>query len=143
MADSAGLLLALLAVPVLVLVVRRRFLSRHRGTFELSVNRVVRASGARGWTLGLGRYSGDRLEWFRVFSFSPRPKRTFGRGALEIVHQRRPIGSEQFAIYTGHVVVECRDAGRPIQLALSTQSLTGLMAWLESAPPGQSIGRVV
>ena len=28
----------------------------------------------RGWLLGLGRYSGDALEWFRIFSLSPRPR---------------------------------------------------------------------
>ncbi|HSE08478.1 MAG TPA: DUF2550 family protein, partial [Nocardioidaceae bacterium] len=24
--------------------------------------------GRRGWVLGIGRYSGDALEWFRIFS---------------------------------------------------------------------------
>ena len=58
------------------LVVRRRLLARHGGTFELS-HRVRADRPGRGWVLGLGRYSGETLEWFRVFSLSPRPKRTW------------------------------------------------------------------
>ena len=41
----------------------------------------------RGWLLGIGRYSGDQLEWFRIFSLSPRPKRSWPRGDAGL---RRP-----------------------------------------------------
>ena len=68
-----ALLLVLVLLYGLALVVRRRVLSRHGGTFELS-HRVRPGKAGRGWVLGLGRYSGDTLEWFRIFSLSPRPQ---------------------------------------------------------------------
>src|SRR6476659_737799 len=67
LADSAGFVLLLVLLYGLALVVRRRTLSRHGGTFELSV-RVRSTQAGRGWVLGLGRYDGERLEWFRIFS---------------------------------------------------------------------------
>ena len=71
--DAVGVLLVLVLLYGVALVVRRRLLSRHGGTFELSY-RVRSERAGRGWLLGLGRYSGESLEWFRIFSLSPRPK---------------------------------------------------------------------
>ena len=68
--------------------IRRRLLSRHGGTFELSY-RVRSEKAGRGWLLGLGRYSGDDLEWFRIFSLSPRPKRVWRAVDARL---RRPAG---------------------------------------------------
>ena len=90
----------------LTLVVRRRLLARHGGTFELSC-RVRSERAGRGWLLGLGRYSGDSLEWFRLFSLSPRPKRVWERQELSYSGQREPIGTERMSLYPDHVVVQC------------------------------------
>ena len=57
----------------LCLVVRRRWISRPGGTFELSV-RVRSGRAGRGWVLGVGRYTGDDLELFRIFSLAFRPR---------------------------------------------------------------------
>jgi hypothetical protein len=93
-------------------------------------------SGARGWELGLGRYDGESLEWFRVFSFSPRPKAVFDR-SLEVLARRKPHGAEAFSLYAGHTVVGVRlNSGSSIELALSEQALTAFLAWTEAAPPG-------
>src|SRR6478609_8080428 len=70
--DAAGALLVLVLVYGIGLIVRRRLLSRHGGTFELSY-RVRQEHAGRGWLLGLGRYSGESLEWFRYFSSGPDP----------------------------------------------------------------------
>jgi hypothetical protein len=133
--DSAGVLLLLVVGYGLVLVVRRRLLSRGGGTFELSV-RVRSSQAGRGWVLGLGRYRDDRLEWFRIFSPWPRPRRTWARAQLAITSQREPSGPEAFALYGGHLVVECRTPGGPVELAMSPSALTGFSSWLESGPPG-------
>src|SRR5687767_5482443 len=92
--DAAGVLLGLVLLYGLALVVRRRLLARHGGTFELSY-RVRPERAGRGWLLGLGRYSGDELEWFRVFSLSPRPKRVWPRSDLSYGARREPEGVEQ------------------------------------------------
>jgi hypothetical protein len=133
--DSAGVVLLLVLGYGLLLVARRRVLSRHGGTFELSV-RVRSSQAGRGWVLGLGRYREGRLEWFRIFSPSPRPRRTWQRAQLEITGQREPSRAESFALYGGHLVVECRDPAGPVELAMSLSALTGFSSWLEAGPPG-------
>lgn len=138
--DAAGLLLLMAALPVLSLAVRRRVLSRHGGTFELS-HRVRTSKAGRGWVLGIGRYSGDRLEWFRIFSLAPRPKRMWDRADLVYERTRELERGEESAIYPGHVIVECRAQDGPLELAMSPASLTGFQAWLEARPPGTDWSR--
>ena len=79
--DSAGAVLLLILLFGLLLVVRRRVLSRTGGTFELSVRDGADADG-RGWVLGIGRYREDSLEWFRIFSPLPGPRRAWRRNDL-------------------------------------------------------------
>ncbi|HET6654261.1 MAG TPA: DUF2550 domain-containing protein [Nocardioides sp.] len=136
LADIAGALLLLVLVYGIVLVVRRRWISRHGGTFEFSV-RVRSARAGRGWVLGVGRYSGGDLEWFRIFSLNPRPKLTFRRSDLEYTGRREPLGVESYSLYSGHIVVTCRTPTGPLEVAMSPEALTGFLAWLEAAPPGQ------
>ncbi len=133
--DAAGAVLVLVLLYGLSLVVRRRLLSRHGGTFELSYRARSERAG-RGWLLGLGRYSGDSLEWFRIFSLSPRPKRSWPRGTLGYAGRRDPEGSERMSLYPDHVVVQCEAADGLLELAMAPSSLTGFQSWLEAAPPG-------
>ena len=135
--DALGVLLALLLIGVLALILRRRWLSRSGGTFEASVRVRSRKIG-RGWVLGIGRYTGEHLEWFRVFSWSPRPKQVFARWGFEVMSRRMPSGPEAFALYAGHVILDCQTQSGRIELAMSEDSLTGFLAWLEAAPPGRT-----
>ncbi len=139
-------LLVLLVLFVVVLpftfVARRRWLTRAGGVFELSINDRG-GTHPRGWTIGLGRYVANELEWFRFFSLRLRPTRSFAREALGVLERRLPHGPEAFALHSGHVIVECRDGTRPVQLAMGEQSATALLAWLESSPPGRNSSRVV
>ncbi len=132
--DLAGVLLALLFGYAVALIARRRFLSRKGGTFELSY-RVRAERVGRGWLLGLGRYSGEDLEWFRVFSLSARPKRTWSRRALAYDGRRQPARVEQMALYPGHVIAQCTAPEGTIELAMAPTSLLGFQSWLESSPP--------
>ena len=133
--EAAGLLVVLAVVYGAALVVRRRVLSRHGGTFELS-HRVRRSRPGRGWLLGLGRYSGEELEWFRIFTLAPRPKRRWNRGSLTYDARREPERVEQHVLYPGHVVIRCQGPDGEVELAMSAASLTGFQAWLEARPPG-------
>lgn len=136
--DSAGLLLLLVLLYGFCLVLRRRWIARHGGTFEFSV-RVRSVRAGRGWVLGVGRYTGDALEWFRVFSLALRPKRVFRRYELEYAGRRDPGGVEAYSLYSGHIVVTCQTPDGPLEVAMSPQALTGFLAWLEAAPPGQRL----
>jgi hypothetical protein len=133
--DAAGLLLTLVLLYGIALIVRRRVLSRHGGTFELSY-RIRATHAGRGWLLGLGRYSGDTLEWFRIFSLSPRPKRVWQRGEVAYAGRRDPSGVEQMSLYADHVVVSCTTRSGTMELAMDPKSLTGFQSWLEAGPPG-------
>jgi hypothetical protein len=133
--DAAGVLLGLVLLYGVALVIRRRVLSRNGGTFELSY-RVRTEKGGRGWLLGLGRYSGDDLEWFRIFSLSPRPKRVLRRPDLHYETRREPAGVEQMSLYPDAVVVQCKTPEGTLELAMGEQALMGFQSWLESGPPG-------
>lgn len=137
--DSAGVVLLVVAGYGMLLVVRRRLLARHGGTFELSVRSRTRGASAqagRGWVLGIGRYQDEDLEWFRIFSPSPFPRRRWARADLRILRQRDPSDPESFALYSGHRIVECQTPEGPVELAMSPSAATGFSAWLEAAPPG-------
>jgi len=138
--DIAGGLLLLLVLYGAALVVRRRLLGRHGGTFELS-HRVRTDRPGRGWVLGVGRYSGEILEWYRVFSLSPRPKRAWQRDQLSYDGRREPMGAEQTSLYPDHLVICCRSDDGEVELALSGASLTGFQSWLEARPPGTDWSR--
>src|SRR3954447_1639121 len=111
LADGAALLLVPLLVYAIALVVRRRWVTRNGGTFELSYRPLpdgpAERSRGRGWVLGLGRYSGDTLEFFRIFSVLPRPMVVLDRADLHYTGQREPERSEMHALYAGHVIVAC------------------------------------
>lgn len=143
-----GWLVALLAVALAVLLCvgllaglagRRRLLARDGGAFECSA-RLRTATPGTGWVLGLARYSEDTLEWFRFFSYSARPRRRFVRGIVRVVETREPDASEAVSLYAGQQVLVLSehhdDRSEYSELAMSADSLTGLMSWLEAAPPG-------
>ena len=133
--DVAGVLLVLVLAYGLGLILRRRTLSRHGGTFELSY-RVRSTRAGRGWLLGLGRYSGESLEWFRYFSLSPRPKRVLQRSDLSFVGRRESAGPEQMSLYPDHLIISCTTPDGAVELAMSADSLMGFQSWLEAGPPG-------
>jgi hypothetical protein len=135
--DLAGLCLLLLFCYAVWLLVRRRVLTRGSGTFELSYRAPAGRSG-RGWVLGVGRYQGEALDFYRVFGLLLRPVRTFPREAITVAERRAPRSGEQHVLYAGHVVVECEVAGERVDLAMSVGALTGMLAWLEAAPPGRT-----
>ncbi len=126
----------LLLVPVLFLATRRRWLSRQGGVFDCSL-RLSATTPGTGWVLGVARYSGDNLEWFRVFSPSLRPRLIFPRSISHAGVQRDPDPIEAVGLsYEQRIVAIELDDGTSWELAMSLASLTGLLSWLESSPPG-------
>jgi hypothetical protein len=130
-------LVLLAAVLLLSISVRRRWLAREGGAIEMSLRLKPRSQG-RGWVLGLGRFVGDELQWFRVFSLSTRPRRTLTRRALEVRQRRAPTGPEALALIKGMEVVELTAAGARVEIAVDIAAMTGFLAWLESRPPSAS-----
>ncbi|MBZ5734251.1 DUF2550 domain-containing protein [Nocardioides sp. TRM66260-LWL] len=133
--DAVGALLGLFVAYGLALVVRRRVIARDGGTFELSYRARSTRTG-RGWLLGVGRYSGERLEWFRFFSLAARPKISWERSDLVYAGRRDAVGPEEMSLYPDHVVIVCEGPVGDVELAMAPASLTGFQAWLEAKPPG-------
>ena len=94
-----------------------------------------------------------------------RPDVVFPRRDLTVVSRRLPTEAEAASLGPGMIVVECQlgeDSGqfgpaRPggggpgdgvrgpgpggtVELALGEEALTGLLSWLEAAPPGSHLG---
>jgi len=159
--DAAWLFAAFLVLLVLVaagIAARRFLLERGGGTVECG----LRKPGGP-WRLGVASYQLDELSWFGVFGVSMRPEETFPRRDLTVVSRRLPTEAETVSLGPGMIVLECRlgesgpfgevgalgDApalsgggakGGPVELALPESALTGLLAWLEAAPPGSHLG---
>jgi hypothetical protein len=138
---ATSLLAGALVLVLLVLVVgllRRLGLSRAGGTVELSL-RLKSPGHGRGWVNGVGRFVGDELHWYRVFSLSPRPRRRYSRRDLEVVCRREPSGAEHRALQSGAAVLECRTGSGRVELAMACSAVTGFLAWLEARPPGATL----
>jgi hypothetical protein len=164
---GAALLLAL--AGLFALGVRRRLLQRSGGTFDCNLRWDAPAppsysdepsadshhdqdhdhgrgqpgahglTGGKGWAYGIARYNGDQIEWFRVFSYAPRPRRFLERNRIEVLQRREPEGEEELALLSDAVVLACSLHGTRVELAMSEDALTGFLAWLEAAPPGQRV----
>ena len=146
----------LCVVAVLVAIfIRREVISRAGGTIDMNM-RLSTFMPGRGWAPGLGRFTGDELRWYRLFSFGIRPRRVLVRDRLVIEQRRSPEGPERLAMPAGWIVVRCAGAGPvngganggngangangaspgSIELALAESAFTGFLSWVESAPPG-------
>jgi hypothetical protein len=135
---AVAVVLAIAVLGLVLLAVRRRVLLRPAGAIDMSMRtRFGRIGG--GWALGVGRYAGDDLVWYRLFALSVKPSRTMSRAELEVLGRRLPTGAESWAVQAGAVIVECRDEHGPVQLAMSAGAVTGFLSWLESAPPGFTV----
>lgn len=140
--DSLFLVIVLASLLVALLVIRRRTVARRSGTFDLSICRQAGPQPA-GWVIGIGSYGSESLDWYRTFSFAWWPRHRFLRGDLAVLDRRDPEGSEVFALDAGDVIVRIKHASGVQQLAMSPSALTGLLAWLESSPPGRGVSNVV
>jgi hypothetical protein len=128
----------LLVLPLVLLAVRRRWLARQGGTFECSL-RLRDAAPGTGWALGVARYNEENLEWFRFFSYSLGPRKIFLRQEVNVLESREPDPVEAVSLYAGQRIVRIETRGpraETWELAMSGESLTGLLSWLEAAPPG-------
>ena len=128
----------IIIVFVLVLgifILRHVVLGRRPGSFDCSLRQdLARRSG--GWMLGVARYHVDRLEWFRIFSFAPRPGRILDRSGLIVRDWYPPTDSEVDSLMPESVIVRCHYQQEELELAMTRADYTGFSTWLESAPPG-------
>ncbi|MFI9236692.1 DUF2550 domain-containing protein [Streptomyces sp. NPDC053079] len=144
----SGIVVLLVLLGLFVFGLRRRLIQRSGGTFDCSLRWNVPEAqepdtapepAGKGWVYGVARYNGDRIEWFRVFSYAYRPRRTLERDSIEVLRRRTPQGEEELALLSDAIVLVCVHRGTHLELAMSEDALTGFLAWLEAAPPGQRV----
>ena len=133
--DAAWLFAAFLILLVLAasgIAVRRFLLERGGANVECGLRRP-----GGSWRLGLASYQLDEFYWYRVFGFSMRPEQAFPRRDLAVVARRPPTEEEVTILGPGRIVAECHlGGGGTVDLAMAESGLTGLLVWLEAAPPG-------
>ena len=135
--EILGIAVLFVCALLLALVVRRRLLDRQGGTLDVCWRQNPGGRGGHsslGWSFGVGRYDGDRLLWFKTFSLAPRPRHVLRRTALVIGPRRRPHGAELVAVVADATVIECMQDGERFELAVPSEVLPGLLAWVEAAP---------
>ena len=167
--DAAWLFAAFLVILTLAAVgiaARRFLLERGGGTVECGLRRGPDGS----WRLGLASYGPEELWWFGALGMTMRPDVVFPRRDLTVVSRRLPTEAEAASLGPAMIVVECQlseDSGQfspapghgsaagpggavgpggaagpggTLEIAMGEEALTGLLAWLEAAPPGSHFG---
>ncbi len=128
---------ALVLLPIAWLIARRRWLTRGGAMFDCSM-RLRTTTPGTGWVLGVARYREGRLQWFRSFSLSLRPRLVFRRDQTTVGPQRAPDEIEALLLLEDQRVIELRlDDGRSWEASMTPEAITALLSWLEAAPPGQ------
>ena len=133
-----AVVLALIVAAAVVLATRRYWLERGGGTVECGLRRPA---GRGAWRLGVVSYQRHELRWHGALGVALRPEHVFPRRSVEVT-SRRPVESAETAVLDpSWVVVEAKTGNgeEPVELAMSDQALTGLLAWLEAAPPGSHL----
>ncbi|MET8086890.1 DUF2550 domain-containing protein [Micromonospora sp. NPDC005197] len=133
--EGIGIGVAVILVALLVLFVRRAVVTCSGGIIRLSV-RVTTVLDGRGWSPGFGRFAGDELRWYRMFSFALRPKRVLSRKDLAVERRRLPEGQERLSMPADWVILRCTSHHAPVEIAMARSTVTGFLSWLEAAPPG-------
>jgi hypothetical protein len=136
-----GIGVVILLLGLALLFIRRTVIARSGGTIELSW-RMSSVVPGRGWSPGIGRFAGDQLRWYRMFSFSVRPRRALSRRALVVESRRVPDGPERLVLAPDWVIVRCVSDDALIEIAMAEATLTGFLSWIEAVPPGTVSNRI-
>lgn len=116
------------ALYLAVLATRRMAIRRPGGVVDC----CLRQDGDERWRRGIAAYRTDQLHWFSSRGVGLRPDAAFDRRGMQLV--ARHDGDEADASRPVVVRFETGAGGDPVWLALSSDALTGMLAWLEAGP---------
>jgi hypothetical protein len=121
------------------LVWRRRRLVSGRGAFECYHRKAGLSEKAR-WHHGIVRYRRDAVVWFPLLAIGFRPGCVIPRLRVQFGARRQPTDAERLQLTEGQVIVPLAGAGAAAptcEWAMAKGAADGLLAWAESAPPGE------
>jgi hypothetical protein len=133
------LLLCLIAVVLLAIAfLRWHSFNRDKSTFSCSFHVGSGVDGGR-WSRGIAKFSGGALLWYSGVGFTRRPDHRFLQREIELGPKRWPEGSERALLLDDQQIVLIQDRNSlPLcELAMESTAMTGLLAWIEAAPPGE------
>lgn len=133
--EVAGICVGALLLLLFAIFFRRRLLMVGGGTIRLQF-RVTTVVPGRGWSAGVGRFAGDELRFYRLFTFAFRPKRVINRRTLIVDGRRLPEGPERLTLPGDWVILACTSRDEPVEIAMAESTVTGFSSWLEAGPPG-------
>ncbi|MCW2642552.1 MAG: putative secreted/rane protein [Dactylosporangium sp.] len=139
--EGIGIGVFALLFGLAVLFLRRGLIARSGGTIEMSW-RMSSVMTGRGWSPGIGRFVGDDLRWYRVFSFSIRPRHALSRRSLVVESRRVPDGPECLVLAPDWMIVSCTSDDTLVEIAMAESTLTGFLSWIEAVPPGTVSTRI-
>ena len=134
---SVSIIVAVIFSLLTALFLRRRWLSAAGGVFDCGMRKL--SAGAGNWVMGIARYHGETLEWYRVFSLSFKPRVIFTRNCTVVTGSRPLDVIEAMSLFDDHLCVECRLGEAEFELSMTPESMTGFLSWLEAAPPRSGI----
>jgi len=108
---------------------RLRTLSGRVGSFVCGARPEQPAGGA--WVAGIAQYGSGRLDWWRSWSLSPRPARSWLRTEFRVTGRVPLDGAGRPGLY----LVRCQHLDTEFELTMSFEAYAGLTSWLEAAPP--------
>lgn len=130
--------LVVLAIPALVLLVRRTWLAR-TGSFDCRAMLETTTPGSR-WVSGVARFRGEELWWYPYFGWTFMPKLRFPRQrTIALPSHDLPVVVPDQDCADYRVVPLSRQIGGGTavwELAMAPAAVTALLSWLEAAPPG-------
>ncbi len=125
-----GVVLLVVALAAGLFVSRQRALTQRVGSFVCEVR--PDPPGGASWDGGIAQYGTGQLLWWRAFSLSPRPARSWPREGLDLVD--RTVLDEVDELGRPMVRARVEVAGTRFQMVLSSAAYSGLVSWLESGP---------
>jgi hypothetical protein len=121
---------AVVLLACAIILARQRFMLRAPGSLPVA----LRPAPTARWQYGVARYTGGELRWYRSLGVGTRPNRILNRRDVSVVGHRSPDPQETGSLPATAIVVELRDRGAELALALSDGAYPGFVSWLESAP---------
>lgn len=121
-------LLIIVGVVVFIFVINRMNKARHDvGTFVCS----YRSNPQQQWSQGRAVYNVETLDWYPLISFSSKPRHSWDRRAFDI----KKTFTEESPTGDNVMILHVRVGKERFQLMVSEADHSGIVSWMEAAPP--------
>ncbi len=140
----SGAVVVLVLLGLFVFGLRRRLIQRSGGTFDCSLRWDVpetrdASPAARAGSMAWRATTATGSSGSGCSPTRPGPAASWSAPPSRSCERRTPQGEEELALLSDSTRARLRHRGTRLELAMSEDALTGFLAWLEAAPPGQRV----